>query len=77
MNKCGQGGLPSRSDHERAVSRPVAEDSPAGAPQVLRLRAGLRRPAVGEARPAHLPGSLQAAQGRASRMHYGWRQIGN
>lgn len=49
-----QGGLPSRSDHERAIARPVAEDRTAGPPQILRLRAGVWRPALGETRPADL-----------------------
>lgn len=69
-----QGGLPTRSDHERAFARPVAEDPAAGSAQVLRLRAGVRGPAVGEARPAHLPGGVQAAQRRAETLHHGWRQ---
>lgn len=72
-----QGGLPSGSDHERAVARPVAEDRAARPPQVLRLRARLRRPPLGEARPAHLPRGLQAAQGRASQLHHGGRQTRN
>lgn len=50
-----QGGLSSGFDHERAVARPMAESREARPAQVLRLRAGLRRPALGEAGPAHLP----------------------
>lgn len=72
-----QGGLPSRSDHERALARPVAEDPAARPPQVLRLRARLRRPSLGKAGPAHLPRSLQTAQCRATQLHHGWRQTRN
>lgn len=69
-----QGGLSSRFDHERAVARPVAEDREAGPAQILRLRSRVRRPALGEARPAHLPRGVQAARRRAARVHHGWRQ---
>lgn len=72
-----QGGLPSGSDHERAFARPVAEDRTAGAPQILRLRARVWRPALGEARPGNLSGGLQASQRRAKDLHHGWRQAGN
>lgn len=57
-----QGGLPTRFDHEWAVSSSVAENRAFGTSQVLRLCAGLRGPALGEARPEYLPRSLQAAQ---------------
>lgn len=68
-----QGGLSTRSDHERAIASPVAEDRTARPPQVLRLLAGLRRPAVGEAGPEHLSRSLQAVERRAAHLHHGWR----
>lgn len=72
-----QGGLSSRSDHERAFARPVAEDRTAGPPQILRLRAGVWGPALGEARPGNLSRGVQAAQRRAENLHHGWRQAGN
>lgn len=67
-----QGGLPTRSDHERAVASPVAEDRSAKTEGLLRLRPGLRRPALGEARSEHLSRSLQAAQRRGPHLHHGW-----
>lgn len=55
-----QGGLSTRSDHERAVAGPVAEDRTSRFAQILRLRACLRRSTVGEAGSEHLSRSLQA-----------------
>lgn len=69
-----QGGLPTWADHERDVACAVAEDRAAGAAQVLRRAAGVRGPAVGEARPEHLLGGVQAAGRAAAQLHHGGRQ---
>lgn len=72
-----QGGLPSWSDHERAISRPVAEDRETRSSQVFRLRAGVRGPALGEARSAYLPRGLQASQCRTTILYHGRGQTRN